>query len=82
VVYSRLEDRDGYDEEAEKKWKTYLIPYTGDVRSQDEILKFLQIYSFKGFFYVDDTKFQKLSRRKDLLPTIMLLYNKTCIYIK
>lgn len=29
---------------------------------------------------MDDTKFQKLSHRKDMYPTIILLYNKLSIF--
>jgi len=52
-----LEDLEVEDEESTKKWKTYIIPFEGDVRNTDEMLNFLSIYSFKGFFYADDTKF-------------------------
>lgn len=77
MVYSRIEDQESEDEEASKKWKTYLINYEGDTKNSDEMLKFLEVYSWKGFFYADDTKFQKLTWRKDRLPSIVFLYNKT-----
>ncbi|CAD8063976.1 unnamed protein product [Paramecium sonneborni] len=78
VIYSKLEDLEDISEEKTKKYQTYLYRFKGDVKNTDEILQFLKIYAFKkGFVYVDDTKFQKLSRRVDLLPSVILLYNKT-----
>jgi protein disulfide-isomerase A1 len=75
LVYSKHEDIPDATDEERKKWLTYTHKFKGDIRSSDEINGFLQLYSWRGWFYVDDTKFQKLSRRKDRYPTIMLLYN-------
>jgi hypothetical protein len=64
IIYSKNEDIEKVSEENSNKWSTYLYRYKGDVKNEDEILKYLKIHSFrKGFVYVDDTKFQKLSRR-------------------
>lgn len=58
IVYSKLEDLDGHDEDRDKKWKNHLYRFNGDARNSDEVLKFLKIYGFKkGFVYVDDSKF-------------------------
>ncbi|KAM3134278.1 hypothetical protein pb186bvf_013563 [Paramecium bursaria] len=78
VIYNKFEDIETHDQDAQGRWQTFIHHYKGDIKNQDEILKFLKIHSFKkGFVYVDDTKFQKLTRRSDQLPSIFLLYNKT-----
>lgn len=77
MLYSKVEDQETEDEEASKKWKTYMIPYEGDVKFKDEMLDFFKVYSTRGFVYADDSKFQKLTWRKDLLPSIIYLYNKS-----
>ena len=38
MVYSRIEDMEIDDEETNKLWKTYMIPFDGDVKNTDEIL--------------------------------------------
>jgi hypothetical protein len=38
MVYSKLEDQEGFDQEANKKWSDYMIPFDGDVRNTGEIL--------------------------------------------
>jgi protein disulfide-isomerase A1 len=73
VVYSKLEDLDDPSEDARNKWITYIHHH----RDGHSMLEFMQLFTWRGFFYVDGGKMQKLQRRSDMLPTIILLYNKT-----
>ena len=57
IVYSKLEDLDDPSEEDRKKWIAFTHIYDGDLGSSEGIFNFLNLFTWRGFFYVDDTKF-------------------------
>lgn len=80
LVYSKIEDlSEDISDQDKKKWATFTYKYTGDLRDVTEMKEWLDIYSWRGFYYLDDTKWQKFSRKKDRYPMIALVYNKSSI---
>lgn len=57
LVYSKHEDIPDPTEEERKKFMTYTHKFKGDPRSSEELLRFMSLYSWRGWFHVDDTKF-------------------------